>query len=303
MNNATSQPASIGLQAMLTKSTSEQETLKAQLASAEQDVVRIQEELAALQPRYTEIARLRQSRQAALAQAREQVDQARAKARLAVDTAAEGVTIQKVRVAEEALANQQEVAEAEEIRLLQESEALAAREQELVTLAEQREADRQRLHEQSHVLRATHGQVQTELGEALYGEQIAALTIVEQRVADLADQLVDARVELSKAREQVRATLSPWPHLLKQVQIEHTLVDDHLSRLLSTYLAYMETLLSDGPAITFTYLEDQPFHRLIAVSEHQVNGLVGRSGASLKPVKEHIEMVRSLLQQYQRNHQ
>jgi chromosome segregation ATPase len=304
MIDTSSQPASVGLQAMLTKSTNEQETLKAQLISAEQDVVRLREELTTLPPRYTEIDRQRQGHQAALVTAREQVDQARAKARLAVDTAAEGVTIQKVRESAAPLANQQAITDAEEVRLTQERQALTTRETELTAHLAQRETDQQMLHKQYHELLTTHGEIQTELGEALYGEQVdQALTEVEQRVADLADQLVDARVALSKAREQVRATLAPWPHLLKRAQAEHVLVDDHLSRMLSGYLAYIETLIHDAPHIKFAALEGNPFHQLIAVNEHLIHGLLGSTGASQKPLKEHVEVVRYLLQQYQRNHQ
>lgn len=295
------QTASVGLQAMLTKSTSEQETLKAQLISAEQDVTRLREELAALHPRHTDIARLRESHQKTLANARELVDQARARARLAVDTPAEGMAIQKVREASEALATQQAIVEAEEISLSQESEALAAKEKELAAQAEQREQDRQALHSQYHGLLATHAQVQTELGQALYEEQLAALAKVERRVADLADQLIDARVALATAREQVRTALSPWPGLLKQAQAEHTLVDDSLSRLLSVYIAYAETLVREAPAIKFSHLNGVPFHALIAMNAGTLNNLLGRSGAAHKELQDQVEQVRNLLGQHQRN--
>jgi chromosome segregation ATPase len=300
MIDVPSQPASVGLQAMLTKSTNEQETLKAQLISAEQDVTRLREELAALQPRHTDIARLRESHQKALATAREQVDQARAKARLAVDTPAEGTTLQKVREASEALAAQQAIVEAEEISLSQESDSLKAKEKELAAQAEQREADRQRLHNQYHGLLATHAQVQNELGEALYGEQLAALEKVEQRCADLADQLVDARVALATAREQVRSTLAPWPALLKQAQAEHTLVDDSLSRILSTYIAYAETLVREAPAIKFSHLNGVPFYAIVALNEGKINNLLGRTGPTHKELQEQVEQVRNLLGQHQR---
>jgi chromosome segregation ATPase len=295
--------ASTGLQAMLTKSTSEQETLKAQLISAEQDIVRLREELATFHPRCIGIDQQLKDYQVALVATREQVDQARSKARLAVGTSAEGVTIQKVRETDAALANQQAIADAEEIRLAQERQALTTRETELTAQLAQRETDQQMLHKQYHDLCNTHGEIQTELGEALYGEQLAALALVERHVEDLADQLVNARVALATAREQVRATLAPWPHLLIQAQAEHVLVDDHLSRMLSGYLAYIEMLIHDAPHIKFTALEGNPFHQLIAVNEHLIHGLLGSTGASQKPLKEHIEVVRNLLQQYQRNHQ
>jgi chromosome segregation ATPase len=224
------------------------ESLKQQLSENMQKQQSIQDELDSIQHKRQKLVHSLSEAHAYVASFDSTHSKAIIEAKLAQGTAKEHVTAKAVHDIQIDLhAAKKALAQAEK-EVTEQETAASAREQELIGLLSQLQAEQSRLQtEQSHTLniaRIAH----EEAGNEKHAAILAELPRINAEEDEIRSQLLAKQVEKHGFFEKSVQSLEGWPELQREVSLLQP-KDDAVSILALSALFYLEAILKEGPEL------------------------------------------------------
>lgn len=216
---------------------------------AMQLIAESQQDLSDLTARCTEAQRNYDAAMAPLATAQDAVQRAETWAELAHGTPAEATALSQLKEAR----THEKVAQ-KAVRVARLALEAAQADQESRSPALHHSIDENRalvaeLDQKIASIQAAREVAHAALGQETYEHVTQQLAALSQQIASEGRDLIDTKLALSAAREAAHAALSPWPSLVEQAMKDYGVFEDATTRVLAAYLAFLDVLVADGPAM------------------------------------------------------
>jgi len=235
--------------AMVRKADQELADLHRRRTSAQELIAETQHELTDLGARCTERRTAHHQANERWTQARQATQEAQTLAELAQGTPSEATAMAKLKDAR-TVEKSVEKSALETHKQLEAAEAtLAKRGPSLQRSLADNQALIAALDARTLALQAAREQAQEALGEETYQHVTAQLRTLKEQIQQQGRNLVDTKLELEAACQAACDTLSPWPQLSEQARTEYSMHEDATTRLLNAFLAFLDVVEADGPAV------------------------------------------------------
>jgi chromosome segregation ATPase len=268
------------------------------VAEAQQELGDLQIHSAQLQTAYSEANNR-------LVQAREAAHQAQIWAELATGSPSEATALAKLKDARAAEKSAEQGAQNAQKPLEAAQADLNKRSPNLQKSIDENQALVRDLVARSLPLQAAREQAHQALGDETYAHIARQLQALQSQVSSKGRSLIDSRLELNSACEAARSTLSAWPALLQQAIQDYDVYEDGVTRLLNSFLAWLDVIEEDGRALdrhpdaytVMQQLEITPSH-LRLIWDYSGPGADGQKMLFIRR-----EKIRGILKQYMQAHQ